>query len=160
MQALHEIMEAEAEQLQHNKSRAAWEQICRLAGCNASAGAASVSDNVTRYLDERLAVMQRLEVAAEKKLRECQAADKGLADRARAEEELGVGYVGTGEGIVACLLRGGAAEFRINLSRREIANPECATARRPRCAAAPRLHPAPPRARSIAARATVHAGDS
>ena len=87
MQALHEIMEAEAEQLQHNKSRAAWEQICRLAGCNASAGAASVSDNVTRYLDERLAVMQRLEVAAEKKLRECQTADEGLADRARAEEE-------------------------------------------------------------------------
>ena len=76
-----------AEQLQHNKSRAAWEQICRLAGCNASAGAASVSDNVTRYLDERLAVMQRLEVAAEKKLRECQTADEGLADGARAEEE-------------------------------------------------------------------------
>ena len=87
MHALHEMMEAEAEQLQHNRTRAVWEQICRLAGCNASADAALVSGNVTRYLDERLAVMQRLEVAAEKKLRECQAADKGLADRARAEEE-------------------------------------------------------------------------
>ncbi len=52
---------------------------------------------------------------------------RSSAFKVLAEEELGVGYVGTGEGIVACLLRGGAAEFRINLSRREIANPECAT---------------------------------
>ena len=29
-----------------------------------------------------------------------------------AEEDLGFDYFGNGEGIVACLLRGGAAEFR------------------------------------------------
>ena len=44
---------------------------------------------------------------------ECPAAyGRASAFKALAEEELGVGYVGTGEGIVACLLRGGAAEFR------------------------------------------------
>jgi len=37
---------------------------------------------------------------------------RSSAFKALAEEELGVGYVGNGEGIVACLLRGGAAEFR------------------------------------------------
>ena len=37
---------------------------------------------------------------------------RSSAFKALAEESLGVGYVGNGEGIVACLLRGGAADFR------------------------------------------------
>ena len=37
---------------------------------------------------------------------------RSSAFKTMAEDELGFGYFGNGEGIVACLLRGGAAEFR------------------------------------------------